>query len=82
MSKITIDGPRHDLGRECEPILRSLPEWFGIEESIVEYVEDIDRMPTFATMYNEHFTRPLPSERPSTNAMRKVDRSAYWRRMR
>ncbi len=25
----------------CEKILHKLPEWFGIEESIIEYVEDV-----------------------------------------
>lgn len=30
----------------CEPILRSLPDWFGIERSIVQYLKDIDTMPT------------------------------------
>lgn len=31
----------------CEPILRLLPEWFGIEEAIVHYVQEIDRLLTF-----------------------------------
>ena len=50
MDEIAIDGPRHDMGRECEPILRSLPDWFGIEDSIVDYVGDIGRMPTFVAI--------------------------------
>jgi ribosomal protein S18 acetylase RimI-like enzyme len=29
----------------CEKILRSLPEWFGIESAIVEYSKDVQRMP-------------------------------------
>jgi GNAT superfamily N-acetyltransferase len=32
----------------CERILRSLPEWFGIEEAICQYVEDVERMPFLA----------------------------------
>lgn len=28
-------------------LLRSLPEWFGIESSIVEYVESAHRLPTY-----------------------------------
>lgn len=40
--------------KECEIILRSLPEWFGIESSIIEYLEDIKRMDTyFAEVNNE-----------------------------
>ena len=31
---------------ECESILRSLPDWFGIEESIVQYRRDIESMET------------------------------------
>ncbi len=31
---------------ECEAILRSLPDWFGIEESIQDYVADLQRMQT------------------------------------
>jgi len=30
----------------CEQILRSLPDWFGIEEAIVQYRRDLDRMET------------------------------------
>jgi ribosomal protein S18 acetylase RimI-like enzyme len=29
-----------------EPILRALPEWFGIEKSTVQYIKDADSMPT------------------------------------
>lgn len=32
--------------KEVEPILRALPEWFGIEESTVQYIKDADTMPT------------------------------------
>ena len=38
---------------ECEAILRSLPDWFGIEEGIVWYVADIERMLTFVAMDGE-----------------------------
>ena len=31
----------------CEQILRSLPDWFGIEEAIVEYRRDIEAMETY-----------------------------------
>jgi len=31
----------------CELILRSLPKWFGIEESIVEYVRSVEAMETY-----------------------------------
>ncbi|MFN0136901.1 MAG: GNAT family N-acetyltransferase [Phycisphaerae bacterium] len=31
----------------CEQILRSVPDWFGIEESLLQYVADCARYPTF-----------------------------------
>ena len=31
----------------CEPILYSLPQWFGMEESNRQYLQDIDILPTF-----------------------------------
>ena len=43
----TIIGPAIQREPECEAILRSLPQWFGIEESVVSYVRDTGLMPTF-----------------------------------
>jgi GNAT superfamily N-acetyltransferase len=31
---------------DVERILRALPEWFGLEEALVGYVRDADRLPT------------------------------------
>ncbi len=35
---------------ECERILRALPDWFGIEESLVQYVADAQRFETLVSM--------------------------------
>jgi len=43
----SIEGPCFGEAAVCEPILRSLPDWFGIEEAIVHYAGEIDRLPTF-----------------------------------
>lgn len=43
----TISGPHIGQAAQCEPILRLLPDWFGIEEAIQKYVLEIDRLPTF-----------------------------------
>ncbi len=43
-----IVGPKLDCESDCEAILRSLPAWFGIEESIQMYVRDSKLMPGFA----------------------------------
>ena len=45
--KYSIDGPLLGQSAHCETILRSLPDWFGIESSIVQYVKDVEDMPTF-----------------------------------
>lgn len=44
--RAVIDGPLLFQAALCEPILRLLPEWFGIEEAIVRYVIEIDSLPT------------------------------------
>lgn len=44
---ITITGPHLEQAEVCEPILRSLPQWFGIEADIVNYLSDVERLPTF-----------------------------------
>ena len=44
---ISIRGPVRSVEPECERILRSLPEWFGIEPSLIEYVRNTSRFPTF-----------------------------------
>lgn len=43
-----VIGPRLDSKEQCEAILRSLPQWFGIEEALVRYVSDTAVLPTFA----------------------------------
>lgn len=42
-----IEGPLQGQAHVCEPILRSLLDWFGIEEALLGYVRDIDQLPTF-----------------------------------
>lgn len=43
-------------GEICGEILRSLPEWFGIEESLRNYVEDAKTRPMFVSMEGEVLT--------------------------
>jgi catechol 2,3-dioxygenase-like lactoylglutathione lyase family enzyme/GNAT superfamily N-acetyltransferase len=42
-----VDSPQ-ERSHICEKILRSLPDWFGIESAIVDYVKDVSRMDTWA----------------------------------
>jgi GNAT superfamily N-acetyltransferase len=44
---LKIDGPANCAPAECEAILRSVPEWFGIEEALLEYVANTTTLPTF-----------------------------------
>jgi GNAT superfamily N-acetyltransferase len=41
-------GPQLRLESRCEAVLRSLPQWFGIEEALRMYAADTARLPTFA----------------------------------
>jgi GNAT superfamily N-acetyltransferase len=43
---ITIQSPALGMASRCAPILRSLPDWFGIEQAVAQYLLDIDRLPT------------------------------------
>ena len=44
---VQIRGPLYSMSKTCEPIIRSIPEWFGIEEATVQYIKDTDTLPTF-----------------------------------
>lgn len=50
---MTITTMSPNAAATCEEILRSLPEWFGIEEAIVSYRQDIEKMPTWVAVDNE-----------------------------
>lgn len=47
-----ISGPWMGCAMVCEPVLRALPDWFGIEESVVRYVNDVQALPTFLAVQN------------------------------
>lgn len=49
----SIVGPHLNLGAECEKILRLLPEWFGVEQTVIEYGSEINTLPTFLIMVRE-----------------------------
>ena len=38
----------------CNRILRALPNWFGVESSIVDYTEQVKKQPFFAAFENEN----------------------------
>ena len=47
VSQFHVEGPVYGKSALCEPILRLLPDWFGIEAAIVQYAAEIDHLPTF-----------------------------------
>ena len=49
---MNIIGPALQREAECEAVLRSLPRWFGIEESLLMYARDSARFPTFVIERN------------------------------
>jgi N-acetylglutamate synthase-like GNAT family acetyltransferase len=42
-----IEGPLQGQSAVCVPILRLLPDWFGIEAAILNYEREIASLPTF-----------------------------------
>ena len=50
VKKITSSEEKSEI---CNKILRLLPQWFGIESAIVDYVKDIKTMETWASYVND-----------------------------
>lgn len=42
-----ISGPLLQQSQVCERILRALPDWFGLEDAIQQYLYDVESLPTF-----------------------------------
>jgi ribosomal protein S18 acetylase RimI-like enzyme len=47
-----IIGPITGVQADCERILRTLPDWFGIEASLKMYAENTNTLPTFVAQEN------------------------------
>ena len=41
------------LGKQCELVLRTLPQWFGNEEALLHYTSEIDELDTYTTWCND-----------------------------
>ncbi len=52
-SGVRILPPATGLSGVCEPILRSAPKWFGIEEAIVAYAQATESIPTIMAMHGD-----------------------------
>ena len=51
--KLRVEGPLTGQSRVCEPILRALPDWFGLEASTQAYITQTDLLPTFVAVTEE-----------------------------
>jgi len=52
MNEVAIEGPGVASPAECEALLRSLPDWFGIEASLIQYAKDAAALPTLVARVN------------------------------
>ncbi len=48
LTTMEIIGPDLKRAADCEAILRSVPEWFGIEDALLMYVRESEEFPGFA----------------------------------
>jgi GNAT superfamily N-acetyltransferase len=44
---MNIRGPITGMAKDAETILRSLPDWFGIEQALLDYARNTEALPTF-----------------------------------
>lgn len=51
--RFKIEGPQLETESVCLLILKSLPEWFGIQESFRQYGAEINQLPTFLAIESE-----------------------------
>ncbi|MEO0375091.1 MAG: GNAT family N-acetyltransferase [Cyanobacteria bacterium P01_A01_bin.17] len=65
---IEIRGATLGQSALCEPILRLLPAWFGIESALEEYVCEIDKLPTFTAILRNRTVGFLTVKRHSEYA--------------
>lgn len=52
IDEVRIEGPKYGVGLACEKVLRNLPDWFGLEEALQNYVVEANELPTFVATLN------------------------------
>ena len=53
MKQIDYRLAARGLSKSCESVLRLLPKWFGLEESLMEDLEQIENLDTYTAWYKE-----------------------------
>jgi len=49
--KFKYKNAEKKLGKKCEIVLRSIPDWFGLEDSLLRYVKEIDNLDTYTAWF-------------------------------
>ena len=44
MQEVEFHEARKKMGKECETVLLTVPDWFGREKSLLEYIKNIDNL--------------------------------------
>lgn len=53
--QLKLEDSFFEKSKICESILRGLPQWFGIEEALLNYLAEIEKLPTIlASIDNEY----------------------------
>lgn len=63
-----VRGPLWGQDKMCEPILRAMPEWFGIEEATAAYVDEVKNLPTFLAVEGHEVVGFLSVSQPFERA--------------
>jgi hypothetical protein len=75
---IEITGDER-IPEHVEQVLRSLPEWFGIESALLDYVEQARVLPTYAARLDGHMIG-ICIVKHHTRSMPRRHRSWPWTR--
>ncbi|NEU74583.1 GNAT family N-acetyltransferase [Hassallia byssoidea VB512170] len=54
LSNIELAGPFYGKAEVCESILRTLPEWFGKETALIQYLKDIEMLPSLLAVVDNN----------------------------
>jgi ribosomal protein S18 acetylase RimI-like enzyme len=54
-SQIKLIDPFSQQSKICESILRALPQWFGIETALIQYLEEIEKLPTLLALVESKY---------------------------
>ena len=65
---VNILGPAIADLKSCEKLLRALPDYFGVEKAIIQYLKDIENLPVFTASQKNKTIGFLAIDRPPKTA--------------